>query len=48
MPFEGMGIWWVKVKVSDCKKALKKPCFLGAQLEVISAGVWCSTVMERR
>ncbi|WP_027629962.1 hypothetical protein [Ruminiclostridium cellobioparum] len=24
MPFKGMGIWWVKVKVDDCKKALSE------------------------
>lgn len=24
MPFEGMGVWWVKVKVVDCKKAFSE------------------------
>lgn len=24
MPFEGMGVWWVKVKVVDCKKVLSE------------------------
>lgn len=22
MPFEGKGVWWIKIKVHDCKKAL--------------------------
>lgn len=29
MPFEGMGVWWVKVKVDDCKKALSELWKLG-------------------
>ena len=27
--FEGMGVWWIKVKVDDCKKALSELWKLG-------------------